>query len=236
MICLQKLPSDKQRLDVFEINNVHDVHKYKIMTKKLPKKASEKQITKVFSSEETKAIAIASIQRRYGVSKPLKELAEQQLSTIVSGEQSTDEAAKNLMSVSRAYSLESGHALMESTEEQYGPLALQMKTELEREFGCKTPSERALTDQIVISYIRKLSFSRFLEEKKEQRIMSTEKVGYLNFISKEIDRAHRQFLSALETLRVMRQPTLKVNVRAQNAFVGENQQFNNNQSQKNESK
>lgn len=206
------------------------------MRKKQPKKSGGERVIKVFSKEEAKEIAIASIQGSYGVSRPLKELAEQQLPTVVLGERSSDEVAKNINSVSLAYSLESGYALMESTEEHYRPLALQMKGDLEKEFECKTPSERALVDQIVISYIRKLSFSRFLEEKKEQRILSNEKNGYLNFISKEIDRAHRQLLSALETLRVMKQPTLKVNVRAQNAFVGENQQFNNNQNQNNESK
>ena len=196
------------------------------MTKKQPKKTDEKQIAKIFTSEEAKKIAIASIQGTYGVSKPLKELAEQQLPTVVFGEQSSDEVVKNLNSVSLAYSLESGYALMESTEEHYRPLALQMKGDLEKEFGCETPSERALVDQIVISYIRKLSFSRFLEEHKEQRILSNEKNGYLSFISKEIDRAHRQFLSALETLKVIKQPALKVSVRAQNAFVAENQQLN----------
>ncbi len=196
------------------------------MTKKQPKNATEKQLAKVFTSEEAKEIAIASIQGSYGVSKPLKELAEQQLPTIVFGEQSSDVVAKNLNSVSLAYSLDSGHALMESTEEHYRQLALQMKSDLEKEFECKTPSEKSLVDQVVISYIRKLSFSRFLEEHKEQRILSNEKVGYLNFISKEIDRAHRQFLSALETLKVIKQPALKVNVRAQNAFVAENQQLN----------
>ncbi len=50
--------------------------------------------------------------------------------------------------------------------------------------------------------------------------------GYRNYLSKELDRAHRQFLSALETLKAIQQPAMKVNIKTNTAFVGENQQFN----------
>ncbi len=200
----------------------------------MPKKALKKIIHN-FTDEEVKETALVTHSRNYGVDKNLKELALQ-MTDITPGEKASDEVTKNLQAVSRAYSLESGHMLMESVEIEYHQLALQMKIDLEKEFNCKTPSEQALTDQVVISYIRKLTFSRHLEEHKAQRVLSHERNGYLNFISKEVDRAHRQFLSALETLKAIKQPPFKVNVKTQNAFIAENQQFNQHSKENNETK
>ena len=135
---------------------------------------------------------------------------------------------ENIQNVSLAYSLESGHALVESLESRYGGFALQFKQELEDEFGCKKPSERALVDQIVNSHIRKITYSKLMGTCNDPKYLSHEKVALLNFYSREVDRAHRQFISALETLKFMKQPSLKVSIKTNNAFVGENQQFNNN--------
>lgn len=72
-----------------------------------------------------------------------------------------------------------------------------------------------------------MSYSKLMEGHKEPEWLSHERVAFLNFYSKEVDRSHRQFISAIETLKLMRQPSLRVNIKTNNAFVGENQQFNN---------
>ena len=42
----------------------------------------------------------------------------------------------------------------------------------------------------------------------------------------EIDRAHRQFQAAMQTLRMLKAPPLKVNFRTDTAYIAQNQQIN----------
>ena len=66
--------------------------------------------------------------------------------------------------------------------------------------------------------------------------ISSEKNGYLAILSKELDRAHRQLITALTTLRQIKNPPIEFNVKAKTAFVAQNQQINaiNNPIQQNE--
>ena len=136
--------------------------------------------------------------------------------------------------LSTSLSLDTGFLLMESVGGNYRGLAVQMRNELQKEYGCDKPSEKALVDMVVNSYIRKLSYSNKMGT--NQQYLGGNENGYRAYLSKEIDRAHRQFLSSLEALRLLKQPPLKVNVKAQTAFVAENQQLNNYSEQNNEAK
>lgn len=136
--------------------------------------------------------------------------------------------------LSTSLSLDTGFLLMESVGAEYRGLAVQMRNELQKEYGCDKPSEKALIDMVVNSYIRKLSYSYKMGA--NQKYLGGNENGYRAYLSKEIDRSHRQFLSALDALRLLRQPPLKVNVKAQNAFVAENQQLNNYPKKSNEAK
>lgn len=189
-------------------------------------KQDEKSILVPFSIEDAKRVAIDSLQVGSVHTHALKELAEKQIPQYMKDKKQTDAMSENLDKVSLALSLESGHALVESVSKRFRGFAIQMKTDLEKEFECKSASEKALVDQAVNAHIRKLSYSKLMEGHKEPEWLSHEKVAFLNFYSKEVDRAHRQFLSAIETLRFMKQPAMKVNIKTNTAFVGENQQFN----------
>lgn len=199
----------------------------------------QKNLIRKFSEDEAKDLAIFNMQTPYNPRFAIKELAEKQLPHAM-GKKMTEDVAKNMIAVSIAYSLDSGHALMESIEKKYKPLALQMKKELIEEFDCKSASEKALVDQIVNSHIRKLSYSMSLEAHRDPEFMSQIKTSYMDFLSREIDRAHRQFISALETLKSFKQPeiNLMLNIQSKNAFIAKNQQFNNQNetSENNESK
>ena len=217
--------------------NWHYIHilpncRFKNMTKKITKK--ESMLVAKFTTQEAKNTAILTIQSIANADKSLKDLAEKQLPHISHGEIISDEVMKNMVAVSLAYSQESGCALMESIDPRYRGFALQLRESLQREFDCKNPSEIALVDQAVNSHIRKITYSKLMESRNEPEWLSHEKVALLNFYSREIDRAHRQFISSIETLKFIKQPSIKVNVKTNNAFIGENQQFNNNQTQKDE--
>lgn len=137
------------------------------------------------------------------------------------------EAGKEAMALSKAFSTDTGMLLVENVDNDYRGFALQMRRDLQKEFNCTNTIEKALVDLIVNSFIRKLSYSGAMKSKKEYITPLCD--NYRNYLSKEIDRAHRQFLSSLEALRFIKQPALRVNVKTNNAFIGENQQFNNNQ-------
>ena len=49
---------------------------------------------------------------------------------------------------------------------------------------------------------------------------------YLAMLSKQIDRANRQFLSALTTLKQLKTPSIEMNIKTNTAFVSQNQQIN----------
>lgn len=183
-----------------------------------------------FTPEAAKDIAIISCVRSIDADARLKKLADVQLPEAFKHKKtkSTKEINESFESISLAYSLESGHALVESLMPRYRGFALKLKKDLEKEFDCKTASEVALVDQAVSAHIRKISNAKLIEERNEPEWLSHEKIALLNFYSREVDRAHRQFISAIETLKIMKQPVLKVNVKTNNAFIGENQQFNNN--------
>jgi hypothetical protein len=187
----------------------------------------ETELIKSISIEQARLIAKDSIKAGIDHNIALKELAEKNLPEYFKTKKQTDEMSNNIEKVSLALSLETGHILAESVPTRYRPFALQLKSDLEKEFDCKTASEIALVDQAVNAHIRKLSYSKLMEGHKEPEWLSHERVAFLNFYSKEVDRSHRQFISAIETLKLMKQPTLRVNIKTNNAFVSENQQFNN---------
>ena len=42
-------------------------------------------------------------------------------------------------------------------------------------------------------------------------------------MGKELDRANRHYLTAIQTLRMLKQPPMQLNIRANTAVVGQNQ-------------
>lgn len=131
-----------------------------------------------------------------------------------------------------ALSLDTGFLLIQSVDTQHWGLAVQMRNDLQKEYACDRPSEKALIDIVVNSYIKKLSLSNKMGG--NQKYLGSEHDGYRNYLSKEIDRAHRQFLSALETLRIIKQPPIKVNLKTENAYIAQNQQINRAKAESND--
>ncbi|MDX9964258.1 hypothetical protein [Desulfobacter postgatei] len=187
--------------------------------KNLPVKKITQQEAKEIFLEYSKVFADPEIM--------LKDFILKYMPQLCSKEAGTEEAIKIMSDLSLALSIETGFMLMKSVDKQYNSLALQIRRDLQEEFACKTASEKMLVDLAVNSFIRNLCYSDKMGQTQEY--IGNEYNNYRNYFSKEIDRAHRQFISAIETLKFIKQPSMKVNIKTNNAFVGENQQFNNNQ-------
>jgi len=135
-----------------------------------------------------------------------------------------------LEKISRTNSLETGLALSESVWDYFKSFALDMREKLIKEYSCTSPLEISLIDSIVNAHINKLTASMRMQTlyTKDWDYYGKERINMLNFMSKEIERYHNQYISSLQTLIRLKQPSLNVEINTNNAFISQNQQINNN--------
>ncbi|MFH1712165.1 MAG: hypothetical protein ABH846_02940 [Patescibacteria group bacterium] len=137
------------------------------------------------------------------------------------------EDSKCLVKVLYRFGLDTHAALWESVSEKFGSLAMEFSKDLYEEYDCRTASEKALAQVAVNAFIRVFEYSSTLKTCMSNSV-NTELTGPYSLISKELDRANRQFTTALTALKQIKTPPIKVNVKANNAFMAKNQQFNQN--------
>jgi hypothetical protein len=146
-----------------------------------------------------------------------------------------EKAKVELMEMSRklivATGLNNHYHLAETIEEDNRPLILSLTQELIKEYDCKTVSEVSLAEMVAVHYGRVISYSKVLANNAQggSKPITTERNGLYSFLSKEIDRASRQYIVALTMLRQFKNPPIEINVKAKTAFVSQNQQINNTQ-------
>lgn len=118
-----------------------------------------------------------------------------------------------------------GNALL-GVEESKRSFAMRMCEELEKEYRVTTYSEKMLVQSITIAYCRMQEYIRYFRNYAADEWPTSAKGKYLSTLGKEIDRANRQYLTALQVLKSFKQPPLKVSVTAKTAFIAQNQQNN----------
>lgn len=129
--------------------------------------------------------------------------------------------------------LENHVLLFKTTTESYRTFAIEFADRLSAEYECASPSEKALVQIITSSYIRTLQYAEMLSINTSGggKPITQERNNYYNFLSKEIDRAQRQYVTGLQTLKQLKSPNLPVTIKTKNAFIAENQQVNNSANQ-----
>ncbi|MEO5646177.1 MAG: hypothetical protein ABIO57_03730 [Candidatus Paceibacterota bacterium] len=116
--------------------------------------------------------------------------------------------------------------LMETFTEKYRMFAREMAKTMIVELNCSNEAERALAELAVNAYVRVIDNSRRLNNEYESREITPNRNVYIANLSKQIDRANRQYLSAIMTLRQLKSPTVEMTIKANTAFVSHNQQVN----------
>ncbi|MBD3245285.1 MAG: hypothetical protein GF335_04840 [Candidatus Moranbacteria bacterium] len=196
------------------------------MTKAVSK--PKKDITKKYTKEDARKLVIDLSRKQIDPEDKLKKVANETMERIYAEDKRvTKNDSKLVDELAKDLSLDTGVVLAESIYSSYRGLAIQLKRDIEKEYQCNLSSEKALVDQLVNAYVRKLYYSGIMQSYDTPRYISNEHVGLLNFYSKEIDKAHRQFISGLETLKAMKQPDLKLSIKAKQAYFANNQQVNN---------
>ncbi len=202
----------------------------KKQTKEIIKKESKALIRK-YTPEEVRKI----LKRNPVVYSPellLKELGEDLLPIHFDG--TAKEKSKTREILTQKYSqalmateFDSNMALVYGVPEDYRPMAMQLFREFVEEYECKTSSEKAIVEVMVNSYSKIMVYSRkFLGCVEGGEYLSDARTRYLAMMSKELDRAHRQFNIALMTLKQIKSPVFDINVKAKTAFIAQNQQIN----------
>lgn len=139
-------------------------------------------------------------------------------------EQIIKEMQKYSADIVRTLSLETNHFLISAVDEIYKSFALEFSDNLKKEFDIKTPSEKALAQTTTLSFIHYLKYSNLWNVNID---FQRENESMLAVLSKEIDRSYRRFITTLQLLSQMKNPPLKINVKAENAYMAQNQQINN---------
>lgn len=116
--------------------------------------------------------------------------------------------------------------------DQYKTFSIDMLRKVQDEYSCKTASLRATAEVAVLAFVRILELQRRLDNYLEQDNLKQIDINYFSVLSKELDRAHRQYIQVLQTLKFAHQPAMKVNIKTNTAIVGENQIIQENQNVK----
>lgn len=132
--------------------------------------------------------------------------------------------AERIMKATSALALKSHHLAAETAGKYFRPFVVNFTKDLIKEYNCQSPSEIALAEIVASSYGRYLEYSNRLSNYIE--VHKNVNTGDCLFLGKEVDRAHRQFITTLTTLKQIKSPTLEVKVKTKTAFISQNQQVN----------
>jgi HD superfamily phosphohydrolase len=186
---------------------------------------------KKFDSESAKKIVLSSVTFPNNKDSLLKDLSENILPKLITLQgdelkETTDRFNEKSMLLLRLLESDSHVGIMESFTEKYQMLSLEMCKKIIKEFDCSNEAEKALAELIVNAYLRVIDNSRRLNNEFECRNITPNRNVFIANLSKQLDRAHRQFTSTLMTLKQMKSPQIEMNIRATTAFVSQNQQIN----------
>lgn len=107
-------------------------------------------------------------------------------------------------------------------------MIMEFADDLIEEFQCTKVHERALCEIIALHYLWIMKTTWYMESFCHSETLSEVKNGYYAIIGKELDRHQRMYLHSLQTLQAMKSPPVNISFKANNAFIAQNQQFNNN--------
>lgn len=197
-----------------------------------PPSSDNKPIQAVPASEMKKRIqaALPDADPEFVMKKLAKEIAKHNSSD---GKQEfSPELSKAFAMALSSVSLDSHARLADTTTDKLAPLAIVVAQQLISEYHCETAAEKTLAETVANAYIRVLRYSEALNDVYGRGTTSPEINKYISVTSMELDRANRQYLTALSILKSFKQPSVNVTFKANTAFVAQNQEINATPDQK----
>ncbi len=186
--------------------------KLTIDSKSVTKPKSAEEIRNFFACMETGADPETVLQEAYKEIRKKKE--NRQKPTLES----------NLFQALTLVEFEKGWLMTFFTiPEQYKTFGVDMMRQLQKEYNCTTISEKATAELATISYIRTLGVQSRINSYLGKGELTEIGVKFLAVMSKELDRANRHYLTAIQALRLLKQPPMQIKVSADTAIIGQNQ-------------
>lgn len=121
------------------------------------------------------------------------------------------------------FEFDKGILMTSAVPEKYRSFSIELSRSLQKEYQCETASEKATAELVALSFIRTLEIQNKINSYLGRGEITDMGVRYLAVLSKELDRANRHYLSSLQTLKMIKQPAIEVNIKTQTAVVGQNQ-------------
>lgn len=204
------------------------------------KHKKEKSVVKNFTTDEIRNMVRRGLHLTCDPNYILENTTKKVNAYLAAPDKEAEQMKKDMLEshneVLTSLGLETHYTLAETVSKRFQPLIIEVARQIEKEYDCKTASEKILVQLIAGTYGKIIDYSSLMNSNIFDLGISANKNNYNALLSKELDRAHRQLITALATLRQIKNPPLELNVRAKTAFVAQNQQINaiNNPIQQNE--
>ena len=205
---------------------------------KQPSKETGKEIVTTVEKKpaltlkESRQFILSNFKAEGNLARNLLRLANEPLpqvkvGDIGKGKVATEAAEELLQRAFLSMEAETHMGLIEGFGHRYGGMADELSSRIIKEYQCNTHAEKMLAETVVGAFMRYLDASRrFNNGLAANSDITANLTGFLAMMSKQMDRAHRQYLSALMTLKQLKAPNIEVNIKAKTAFVAQNQQIN----------
>jgi hypothetical protein len=118
--------------------------------------------------------------------------------------------------------------LANTTSENLQTQVIELTNDIIEQYNCNTTLEKSLCEVIANSYGKIMEVSKKVSNQLWAEYLSKERSDYLAILSKELDRENRNYLNSLNNLIELKRPIMNINIKTKNAFIWQNQQFNNN--------
>ena len=121
------------------------------------------------------------------------------------------------------YEFDKGVLMATAIPERYRAFSIDFSRNLQKEYQCENPSEKATAELVAINFVRTLDIQTRINGYLGRGEITDMGVRYLAVLSKELDKANRHYLNSLQTLKMIKLPAFEVNIKTQTAIVGQNQ-------------
>ena len=125
--------------------------------------------------------------------------------------------------------LDKGSLLSLIVSKESSTFAIDLMRKIQTDYGCVSSSEKAIAELASSSFVRALDIQKKIKSYLDMGEITGNGVQYLGVLSKDLDRAHNQYLTAVQTLKSFRQPPLQVNIKTKTAVIGNNQLVQTNE-------
>lgn len=127
--------------------------------------------------------------------------------------------------------VEAGITLKNSVNEQNRDSVMAIRRSLVTAMRPQNPAELMLIDLIINAYFRLMMSSKIFSNlilNDGKIVWGDGREGLLKILDRHIERANKQIAHALTTFRALKQAPVKVNIKADSAYLAQAQQFNQN--------